>query len=70
MERILDIQATVLEHGRRGVTQQWVYQNIVQPKYRISRTTFYAYLGVNAKAEVKQIEAARRMQPELFDNVR
>lgn len=66
LDRILAIQTATLEQAQRGVSQEWVYWNIVYPNYRISRTTYYAYLGCNAKAEIKRIEAARAQEPELF----
>ncbi len=66
LQRQVDIQTIVLEHKARGVTQEWVYENLVFPAYRISRRTFYGYLGNNAKAELKTIVKAEKMQPSLF----
>lgn len=57
LERVLTIQNITLEHKRRGVSQEWVYQNLIFPTYLISRTTYYNYLGCNAKAELQKIEA-------------
>lgn len=68
LERVLAIQTVTLEHKRRGVSQEWVYQNIIYPTYLISRTTYYSYLGCNAKAELKRIEAAKAQQPTLFES--
>jgi hypothetical protein len=66
LQRQIDIQAIVLEHKARGATQEWVYANIVYPTYRISRRTFYGYLGSPAKAELKKLEKANRAQTSLF----
>jgi hypothetical protein len=53
LRRIIRIQEITLEHTKRGVTQEWVYQNVINPDYCISKTTFYKYLGMNAKATIK-----------------
>ncbi len=53
---IVDIQTIVLEHTKRGVSQEWVFRNIIHPRYRISRTTFYNYLACPAKNLLKKIE--------------
>ncbi|MDY0276329.1 MAG: hypothetical protein RBR42_13030 [Desulfomicrobium sp.] len=66
MKRIIDIQTVTLEHTDRGVTQEWVYNNIVFPTYRISRSCYYAYLGTNAKAELKRLDENASKQLNLF----
>jgi hypothetical protein len=64
--RIIQIQEFTLEQTTRGVTQEFVYNNHVFPTYRISRRTFYSYLAINAKAEIKRIENNRKLQMSLF----
>ena len=66
LQRQIDIQNLVLEHKARGVTQEWVFENIVFPTYRISRRTFYAYLCSPAKADLKKLQTAEKLQPLLF----
>lgn len=66
LNRIIDVQNITIEHTRRGVTQQWVYDHIIFPKYRISIGTYYNYLATNAKAELKKIEAVKNAQLALF----
>lgn len=68
LTKIIDIQQVVLEHKKRGVSQEWVYINLIYPTYRISRTTFYNYLGCNAKAHLKKVEVDRKLNPGLFDD--
>jgi len=60
LRRIIRIQEITLEHTKRGVTQEWVYQNVINPDYCISKTTFYKYLGMNAKAMIKKPSDERR----------
>jgi len=55
LRRIIRIQDITLEHTRKGVTQEWVYQNLIKPIYFIDKRTFYRYLATNAKAELKKM---------------
>lgn len=66
LERISEIQRITLEHTQRGVTQKWVYDNVIYPRFLISIATFYSYLGVNARKELNLLKAAEAAQPTLF----
>ena len=66
LERIIDIQQIVLDHTNNGVTQEWVFENKIKPVYKISRSTFYAYLGTNAKKQLKDLENNFKNQLNLF----
>ena len=55
LTRIVAIQNIVIDRKRRGVSQEWVFENEIRPTFRISRATFYNYLGINAKKELKEI---------------
>lgn len=50
---IVTIQNITLEHTTRGVTQEWVYKNIILPRYCISKRTYYSYLATPAKQGLK-----------------
>ncbi len=63
---MIDVQNTTLEHTAKGVTQEHVYKTIVYPTYRISRRTYYTYLREPAKAELRKINEAKKMQTSLF----
>ena len=65
LQRIIDIQTITLEHKQRGVTQEWVFDNLIFPTYRISRSTYYAYLRTNAKRAIRQ-QAAKPTQLAFF----
>ena len=56
LKRIIEIQNLTLEQTKRGVTQEWTYCNLIFPTYLISRATYYRYLGINAKKELKEID--------------
>jgi len=66
LTRIIDIQGLTLEHTRRGVSQEWVYNNLVLPQYRISKRTFYNYLACSAKRELSKMESSLPKQATLF----
>lgn len=66
LRRIVQIQDLVLEHKRRGVTQLWVYENIVWPQYRISISCFKEYLSINAKRELQRLKEQQDSLPTLF----
>lgn len=63
---IADVQRITLEQTRRGVTQEWVYVNLIFPTYRISRSCYYNYLGIPATAHLRKIHEAEKLQPSLF----
>lgn len=53
--KIARIQEITLEHTSKGVTQEWVFENIIKPTYFINKRTYYKYLAVNAKADLKKM---------------
>lgn len=55
--KVIKIQEITLEHTSRGVTQAWIYREIIAPNYFISRTTYYKYLAFNAKSELKKLNS-------------
>lgn len=57
LTRIAKVQEITLEHTHKGVNQEWIYANLVYPNYTISRRTYYNWLGVNARQELKKLEA-------------
>jgi ribosomal protein S25 len=56
LERIVEIQNLTIEQTRRGVSQAWVYRNVIAPRYRVSESTYYKYLARNVKRELKDAE--------------
>lgn len=67
LQRVCKIQDITLQHTRRGVTQKWVYDNLIKEKFFISFSTYCAYLGLNAKRELALLEASQAKQSSLFD---
>lgn len=56
LKRIIEIQNLTLEHTSRGVTQVWVFEHIIQPRFFISVSTYYNYLNINAKKLLNEAE--------------
>lgn len=52
LRRIIEIQNITLEYTAKGVTQEWVYRNIIYPRFYISRQTYYRYLAEPAKRKI------------------
>ena len=65
--RVCKVQDITLEHTKRGVTQKWVYDNLIKEKFYISFSTYCTYLGINAKRELAKLDANQAKQTSLFD---
>lgn len=69
LQRIVDIQATYKKHSKNfdgGCTDKYIYEDIIYPIYRISRSTFYDYLNTPAARELKNLEKAGKKQLTIF----
>lgn len=66
LKRIIKIQDIVKEHTRRGVSQIWVFENIVKDTYCISYSTFNSYLAYPARLELKRIQKGKERQLSIF----
>jgi len=56
LRKVKEIQDITIEHKARGATQEWIYKNIIYPRYFISKPTYYRYLSINAKKLLKEKE--------------
>lgn len=65
LKRIIEVQNITLKHTKRGVSQKWVYENIIFPRFYLSPATYYNYLSTNAKAELRKLEEADATQLKL-----
>lgn len=70
--RIMDVQRTFREHYKPGMTIEHIYQQHIREQYRISRTTFFAWLKVDAAGELARLtekeneRKARLAQLQMF----
>jgi hypothetical protein len=57
LQKIVDAQNITLDYKKKhGSTQVWIYENIIEQRYGISKSTYYQWLGRNAKAELRQLK--------------
>ncbi len=69
LERIIDIQNIYKKHSKNfdgGCTDKHIFENIIKPIYRISRSCFYEYMRTPAEKELKQLEEESKNQLQLF----
>ena len=52
--KIIEIQNITIEKTNKGVSQVWVFHNIIYPRFLISYSTYCNYLTLNAKKEIKK----------------
>ena len=55
LKKIVEIQNITMEYKKKGIYQAWIYINVIAPKFYISRATYYNYLAINAKGELKKL---------------
>ncbi|GHV31579.1 hypothetical protein FACS1894177_06480 [Bacteroidia bacterium] len=68
--KIIEIQNIVIREKKRGVSQKWVYNNLIKKRYFIEYSTFNSYMGRNAKKELADLnanESQDKRQLNLFD---
>lgn len=60
--KVLAVQEVYLEHKHEGVTNVYIFKKHIKPVFFISERTFYRYLGINAKKEIRQFENNETVQ--------
>jgi hypothetical protein len=53
--KIIEIQDIVLKGQKKGLSQKEIFYSQIENVYFISIGTFYTYLRINAKAELKKL---------------
>jgi len=56
LHKIIEVQEIVLKYKDKGVSQAWVYCNIIAARYHISEATFNRYMGINAKEQLRRLQ--------------
>jgi len=67
--RIIDVQTIYKKHSKNfdgGCTDKYIYEQIIEPHYHISRATFYEYLKTFAEKQLKELDERRKSQLSLF----
>jgi hypothetical protein len=57
--KIIKIQDITLENTRKGITQEFVYHNLIKDEFFLSKRTYYRYLSTPAKKLLKQLYPER-----------
>ena len=60
LRRMVEIQNITLEHTKRGITQEWIYSNLIYPRFFISKRQYYNYLAYPAKKELRELEETQK----------
>ena len=63
---MIDVQEIYLEKQAIGLDATKIFNLHIYPVYKISRRTFYEYLGTNAKRELKELEQTEKAQLSIF----
>jgi hypothetical protein len=68
--QVLAVQEIYTKHkyvnGRdSGLSNRFIFQNYIFPIYAMEERTFYNYLAINAKLELKKIKEQEDLQPKL-----
>ncbi len=66
LNKIVEIQEITIEYKNIGVTQKRIFEDHIEKKYHISRSTYYEYLSTPAKFQLKQLEKKEKQQLQLF----
>jgi len=71
LNRVITIQNLVLDGQKKGITQKWIYENEVYPRYFISYSTFNNFLVMPAKKELellkkREAESKRQLSIEFI----
>lgn len=56
LEKVIEVQDVTLYYRKRGVTFIYIYETYIKESYRISYSTYSNWLGIPAKAELKQFK--------------
>ena len=63
---VLFVQEFYLEQHERGIPNTKIVENLKEHNVHISLATFYNYLQIPAKRDLKRIEQQRKQQGVLF----
>jgi hypothetical protein len=56
MLKVKEVNEIYLINHKKGETADYIFHNLIQPRFYISRTTFYRYLATPYKKELTELE--------------
>lgn len=60
LQKVLEVQNVFLEHKKEDVYTRTIYKTIIRPRFLISLSTFYSYMAINAKKELRKLESLNK----------
>ncbi len=69
LKRILRVQEIYLSNKDRGLSNKYIFENYIKDQYAVSIGTFYKYLSINARKELKEINQSSekcKIEPEYY----
>lgn len=63
LRRIVDIQNIYKKHSQNhngSASDVWIFENLINPVYHISRATFYNYLSIPAQRMLNEVKENRK----------
>ncbi len=66
LKGVLIVQDIYLQHSDSGLNNREIFKRYVNPNYPMSERTFYEYLALNARKELKELQEVKRLQMSLF----
>lgn len=52
---VAEVQAEAIRARASGLSYTRLFRDVISPRYHISRSTFYNYLGVNVRKELRAL---------------
>lgn len=65
LTKVLKVQEIALYHNRQGLFFKEIFHLYIENQFNICKRTFDTYLGINAKRELKQMNAKRQDENQL-----
>ena len=56
LKNVLKVQEIALYHNKRGLFFKEIFYLHIEKQFNISKRTFDAYLGINAKKQLKELQ--------------
>jgi len=68
--RVKEICEIYNVYHKKGETTDYIFRNLIQPRFYISRATFYRYLATPYKNEIAELEAKFKQEEQEKRNKR
>ena len=61
LQKVAAVNEIFIKYAAKGLSNEYIYNNYIKNVFFISRTTFYNYLSIPYKKELKQIETQNQL---------